>query len=156
MTETTVAPVRTDITVEVPQEHAWKVFTERMDAWWPASHHTGPGTLAGAYIEPREGGRWYERTVEGGESEWGTVLTWQPHERLVLSWQLDATFEYDPDFVTEVEVRFVAETPHRTRVELEHRNLDRYGDAEGPVREQLAGEGGWSELLALFAGTAAR
>lgn len=139
------------VTVEVDQECAFTVFTRGFDSWWNPDHHIGEADLLEAVMEPREGGRWYERGVDGSECDWGRVLTWDPPSRVVLAWQLDAEWKYDPDFMTEVEVRFVAEGPSRTRVELEHRNLERYGAAMEQVRSSIGSEGGWSGLLERFA-----
>lgn len=151
-TPPTAIPVRTSVTVDVPREHAWTVFTERFDAWWPRDHHVLGADLAAAVIEPREGGRWYERGVDGRECDWGYVITWDPPSRLVLAWQLDATFRPDPGLVTEVEVRFTAEGPHRTHVELEHRHLERFGEGWSRTRDSLGGENGWPGILRTYAG----
>jgi hypothetical protein len=147
----TIAPVRTSVTVEVSREHAFAVFTERFDAWWPRSHYTGDVPFAEARLEPRQDGRWYEIKPDGTEGEWGTVLVWDPPARLVLAWQLDATFSYRPDFVTEVDVSFTAEGPQRTHVVVEHRNLDRYGERSDEIRRSLGGDGGWPMILRSFA-----
>ena len=147
----TIAPVRTNVTVEVSREHAFAVFTDRFDAWWPRSHHIGEVALAQARIEPRQGGRWYEVRADGSEGEWGTVLVWDPPARLVLAWQLDATFSYRPDFVTEVEVTFTAAGANRTHVVLEHRNLERYGERGDEIRRTFGSAGGWPTILAHFA-----
>ena len=151
--QTTIAPVRTATLVEAPIEQAFDVFTIGFGTWWPASHHTGEGELADAILECREGGRWYERTTDGSESEWGRVLAFEPPHRLLLAWHLDADFRYDPEpgRATEVEVRFTAEGPGRTRVELEHRLLERYGERADEVRGQVGSEGGWPGLLGRFA-----
>lgn len=156
MTDTTqIAPVRVEVTVAVPREHAFTVFTERFDAWWPRAHYTGSGELAEAVIEPRAGGRWYTRSTDGSEGEWGSVLAWAPPERVVLAWQLDADFRYDPAMMTEVEVTFTALDPHRTRVVLEHRLLENYGDRAAEVRGSVGNEdGGWGGLLRSYAGVA--
>jgi uncharacterized protein YndB with AHSA1/START domain len=146
-----VAPVRTSVNVEVSCEHAFAVFTERIDAWWPRSHHVGDVPLAEVRLEPREGGRWYEIRVDGTHGDWGTVLTWDPPARLVLGWQLDGSFSFKPNFVTEVEVTFTAEGPHRTHVVLEHRNLERYGDRSDEIRRSIGSDGGWPQILSSFA-----
>lgn len=145
--ETTVS--RT-ITVNVSQERAFEVFTGGFDRWWFREHHIGGAEMAEAVLEPREGGRWYERGVDGSECEWGRVLAFEPPRRLVLVWQINSDWKYDPNLVTEVEVRFVAEAPQRTRVELVHRDLDRFGDAAAQMRAAFEGPGGWSGLLASF------
>jgi len=145
------ATVRKSVTVEVPIEKAFKVFTEEFDIWWPRSHKIGDADLQQAVLEGRKGGRWYEIDVDGAECEWGRVLEWDPPSRLVLAWQLDAQWRFDPDLLTEVEVSFLAEGPHRTRVDLEHRNLDRFGDARAQIRSAFDSPGGWAGLLAAYA-----
>jgi len=107
-----------------------------------------------AVIEPRAGGRWYEKGEDGSECEWGKVLVWEPPVRVVLGWQLNPQFKFDPGVVTEVEVRFIAEAPGVTLVELEHRNLERFGEQAEALREKVGSPRGWSELLALYATTA--
>ncbi len=142
--------VRKTITVEAPAAIAFRVFTDSMDRWWPRSgHHISPAGLKQAVLEGREGGRWYEVDINGTECDWGRVLEWDPPTRLVLAWQIDATWHYNPHLVTEVEIQFVAEGPDRTRVELEHRNLERFGDAMENIRAGL--DLGWHNLLAAFA-----
>ena len=139
------------VTVEASVDKAFRVFTEGIDRWWSREHHIGKADLERAVLEPREGGRRYEIGVDGTECEWGRVLQWEPPSRLVLAWQIDGSWSFDPTLVTEVEVRFVAETPSRTRVELEHRDLERFGDAQEPVRAAFDSPGGWQGLLDGFA-----
>jgi uncharacterized protein YndB with AHSA1/START domain len=150
MTVQTIEPVRRQITVNASQQTAFEVFTSRMASWWKPGHHIGGKPFVDIVVEPRAGGRWFERDAEGAECEWGSVLEWEPPGRVVLGWQLDAEWEYDPDLVTEVEIRFVAEQPDVTRVELEHRRLERFGDAAAEVRGALDADEGWSGLLALY------
>jgi hypothetical protein len=137
-----------------PQERAFEVFTGGMGRWWPRSHKIGPEALDQVVIEAHEGGRWYERDVDGTECDWGKVLIWDPPSRVVLAWQLTGEFAYDADFVTEVEVVFVPDGPDRTRVELEHRGLDAYGGQAAAMREQFDSPGGWRGLLEAFAAAA--
>jgi uncharacterized protein YndB with AHSA1/START domain len=146
--------IRKSITVEASREHAFKVFTEGLDSWWPRSHHTGSSPLAESVIEPRQGGRWYGRSEDGTDENAGHVITWEPPDRVVLAWQLTGDWQFDPNFVTEVDVRFFSEGPQRTRVELEHRNLDRFGEKEAEIRETFLSEGGWTGLLGMFADAA--
>lgn len=108
-----------------------------------------------AIIEPRVGGRWYERGEDGSECDWGKVLAWEPPSRLLLAWQLDARFRYDAAVATEVEVRFIADGPNATRVELEHRCLERLGKEAEALREKVASPGGWPLLLERFAAVTA-
>ena len=149
---TTVAPIRKQVTVEAPQQRAFDVFTRRMGAWWNPYHRLGDQPLADVVIEPREGGRWYEVDTDGTECDWGRVLAWEPHDRVLLAWQLNGDWDYDADFVTELEIRFVAEGPTSTRVELEHRDLDRFGADVAAVRTSLDSPNGWSGLLERFGG----
>jgi hypothetical protein len=146
----TADAVRKAIVVEAGQERAFEVFTTGFDSWWPRSHHTGEGELRATFIEPFQGGRWHATTTVG-EEEWGRVMVWDPPHRIVLDWQLDADFKYDPAFHTEVEARFIAEGPTRTRLEFEHRHLDRYGDRAEELAAALSSQGGWNGILEVYA-----
>ena len=145
-----VEPVKKRITVHASREHAFRVFTEGVDRWWPRSHHIGTSPLKRAVIEPASGGRWYSLCEDGSECEVGKVLVWEPPARLVLAWQITATWKYDPEFVTEVEVRFTSEAAKLTVVELEHRDLERYGAAAADLRAAIANPGGWPGILEAF------
>jgi Uncharacterized conserved protein len=141
--------VRNEITVEASQERAFEVFTAEIGTWWPLADKTiGDAEAEIAIIEPRAGGRWYERGVDGSECEWGTVIAYEPSDRLVLDWQISAGWAYDPELHTEIEVRFIAETEERTRVELEHRGLEAYGGDAEQMRQIFASPDGWSGILA--------
>ena len=144
------APVRKSIFVNAPPERAFAVFTDGIGRWWPKTHKIGQADLDRPVIEPREGGRWYELDVDGSECEIGRVLTWDPPTRLILIWQLTPEFKYDAGLVTEVEVTFTPEADG-TRVDLEHRDLERMGDDADAKREAVSGPGGWPALLQLFA-----
>jgi uncharacterized protein YndB with AHSA1/START domain len=148
----TIPAIRRSVTVGAPVERAFRVFTESFNSWWPATHHIGQADLAEAVLEPREGGRWYERGVDGSECDWGRVLAWEPPHRLVLSWQIDGEWQYDPDagHAGEIEVRFTAEGPGQTVVELEHRRLERLAQAQA-LSDSVGGAGGWGGVLKLFA-----
>jgi uncharacterized protein YndB with AHSA1/START domain len=141
------APVRKSVTVGAPPERAFRLFTAGMGRWWRHDYHIGASAMRDLVVEPRVGGRWYEVGEDGAETNWGKVLAWEPPRRVVLAQQINGHWQYDPTFATEVEVRFLAEGAG-TRVELEHRNLDRYGDMAGPVRDNLEGAAGWGGLLA--------
>jgi uncharacterized protein YndB with AHSA1/START domain len=149
------APVRRAIEVNAPQAKAFEVFARKTSAWWPKSHHVGKSALVEAIIEPKVDGRWYERGADGTECEWGRVLAWNPPSGLTLAWQLDAAFKFDPALVTEVEVKFVPLDGGRTRVELEHRHLERFGDDADKVAGQVGSDGGWTAVLKSFAATVA-
>lgn len=147
------AAVQRAVTVDVSIERAFDVFTSGFNRWWPRSHHIGSAEMAEAVIEPREGGRWFERGIDGSECVWGTVLQWDPPNGLSLSWAINPHFEPEPDAAraSTLEIRFTAEGPSRTRVELEHRDLDRHGEDWPALRDAISGEGGWTDLLARYA-----
>jgi hypothetical protein len=151
VTTAMVAPIRKTIRVAAPQAVAFDVFTAGMDRWWRPDHHIAPTPFAAIVVEPKTGGRWYERDAAGATCEWGKVLLWDPPGRLILSWQLTSQWQYDASFITEVEVRFVAEGPSATRLEFEHRGLEKYGADAEKVRASLDSPGGWDGALAAFA-----
>ena len=155
MTTTGQVSVKKQIVVDVAQEHAFRVFTEGLDRWWFRTHPLGSAEMQRAVLECRAGGRWYEVGVDGSQCDWGRVLAWEPPARIVLAWQISSDWDYDPELMTEVEVRFTPEGATRTRVDLEHRYLERYGDAEEQIRTTLSGPGGWQGLLEAFAAAAA-
>lgn len=137
------------IVVNADIEHAFSVFTSGFDRWWPREHHIGQAEMREAVLEQKTGGRWYERSVDGSECDWGRVLVFDPPTRLLLSWHLQGDWGYDPDsaHASEIEVHFLVEAPDRTRVELEHRALDRHGAGAEGVRTGVSSPGGWPGLL---------
>jgi uncharacterized protein YndB with AHSA1/START domain len=144
--------VRKVVGVQAPQEVACRVFTEKMGTWWPlATYKIGKANAVDAVIEPHVGGRWYERDDDGSTCDWGRVLAWEPYSRLVLSWDISADWRPDPELRTEIEVRFIAEGKDRTRVELEHRRLDRFGARRDEMRRIFDQDGDWGRLLESFA-----
>jgi uncharacterized protein YndB with AHSA1/START domain len=144
--------VRKAVNVQASQGAAWRVFTEKMGTWWPlANYKIGGANAVDAVIEPFVGGRWYERGDDGSTCDWGEVLSWEPPSRLVLSWDIDANWQYDATLKTEIELRFIAQGKNATRVELEHRHLDRYGDRRDQMREIFETGGDWGKLLQMFA-----
>jgi uncharacterized protein YndB with AHSA1/START domain len=147
----TPAPVRRSIEVAAPPDRAFAVFTRDIGLWWPHTHKLGPAALETIIVEPRAGGRWFERDVDGSECDIGHVLVWEPPSRLVLAWQLTPEWKFDPDLVTEVEVRFTPIGERATRVELEHRNLERMGERADAMRQQIDAPNGWPGLLQQFA-----
>jgi uncharacterized protein YndB with AHSA1/START domain len=149
------SPVRKSVFVKAPQAQAFEVFTSGIGRWWPKSHKIGQADLDRPVIEPKSGGRWYELDVDGSECEIGKVEVWEPPSRLVLIWQLTPEFTYDPSLITEVEVLFTTEG-EGTRVDLEHRDLERMGEKAEVMREAVSGPGGWPALLALFAEESAK
>ena len=144
------APVNRSVVVKADVERSFAAFTGRMGRWWPRTHSIGSTPLADVIVEPRVGGRWYERGAEGAECEWGKVLAWDPPGRLILAWQLDANWTYDPALVLEVEITFTALQGGMTRVDLEHRNLERYGEKAATVRDMVGSERGWLGILKSF------
>ena len=144
--------VRKVMSVKAPVEIAWRVFTKSMGTWWPlVNFKIGKAKAVDAVIEPRVGGRWYEQGEDGSTCQWGSVLAWEPPSRLVLSWDINADWQYDPALKTELEVRFIPEGADATRVELEHRRLDRYGARRDEMRTIFDTTGDWGRLLQAFA-----
>ena len=152
MSTATIPAIQGKVTVNAPIERAFRIFTESFTTWWPADYHIGEADMAEAIIEPREGGRWYERGVDGSECDWGHVLAWEPPHRLVVTWQINGQWQYDPDLehASEIEVRFTPEGSDQTTVELEHRLLHRLVGGEA-IRDSISGGGGWGALLAQYA-----
>lgn len=145
--------VRKGVTVDAPVDRAFKIFTESFGTWWPATHRVRSAKPSEAVLEPVAGGRWYERDADGGECDWGRVLSIDPPHRIELSWHLDASFQYDPDpgRASRVVVTFTDLGDGRTSVELEHGDLDRHGDRAGHVADAVSSEGGWPTVLAGYA-----
>jgi uncharacterized protein YndB with AHSA1/START domain len=144
--------VRVEVTVEAPIERAFDVFTRRVDTWWPRMYHLGQAERVDLVIEPRAGGRWYERGADGKEAEWGKVLVWEPPHHLVLAWQISARYatEPDPERASRVDVQFAADSPARTTVTLVHSQLERHGEGWQSLREGVANEGGWPGILKAY------
>jgi uncharacterized protein YndB with AHSA1/START domain len=152
-TESVTTPVRTSIVVDASKERAFQAFTAEMASWWPADHHIQQGELSEMVVEPRAGGRIYDRDVDGTECTWAHVLAYEPPDRFTFSWDINLRWqiETDPEKTSEVEVRFVAEGDTRTRVELEHRALERHGDGWEAMRDAVGSPGGWGRGLGSFA-----
>jgi uncharacterized protein YndB with AHSA1/START domain len=145
--------VTTSIVVDAPIDRAFHVFTEDFDRIKPREHNLLGVDIAQTVFEQRVGGRIFDRGVDGSECHWARVLAFEPPDRLVFSWDISPQWqiESDLDKTSEVEVRFIAESPDRTRVELEHRNLDRHGAGWESERDGVGGEGGWPLYLQRFA-----
>jgi uncharacterized protein YndB with AHSA1/START domain len=145
--------VRTSIVVDAPIERAFSVFTEDFGSFKPPEHNMLGVELAKTVFEPREGGHLYDRGVDGSECRWARVLAYEPPNRVVISWDISPQWQIETDLskTSEVEVRFLAESPERTRVELEHRNLDRHGEGWDGMRAAVGSEGGWPVYLERFA-----
>jgi uncharacterized protein YndB with AHSA1/START domain len=155
-TQTTPTTVETSIVVDAPAERAFAVFTEGIGSWWPPEHHILEGELAEMLFEPRVGGHVYDRSTDGRECRWARVLAYDPPRRFVISWDisLEWRIETDPERTSEIEVRFVPEGPDRTRVELEHRHLERHGEGWEKMREAVGSPDGWAVGLRRFADAA--
>ncbi len=147
----TPAPIRRTLRVRASQQKAFDTFVAGMGGWWLKSHSLLGAPQADVVIEPRVGGRWYEIGEDGSEMNWGKVLDWDAPNRVVLAWQLNAEWTYDPALETSVEVRFIPDGDHAI-VEFEHRDLERYGDKAVEVRGvgESGLEGGWGEMLAAY------
>jgi len=152
-THATQTSVRSSTVVDAPIEHAFSVFTDGIGSWFPSQYNLLEVEIAERVFEPRVGGQVYDRGTDGSECHWARVLAYEPPERVTISWDISPHWqiETDPAKTSEVDVRFIAETPERTRVELEHRNIDRHGDGWEQTREAVEGEGGWSGCLQSFA-----
>jgi Activator of Hsp90 ATPase homolog 1-like protein len=143
--------VARSITVPLSQSRTFELFTGRMTEFWPKDHSIGTAEIAEVVVEPRAAGRWFERGMDGSECNWGRVAFWEPPRKVVLIWQISSSWQFDPNFETEVEVTFTEETPGRTRVDLRHGNLQRYGDATEQMRAIFDDPKGWTGTLARFA-----
>jgi uncharacterized protein YndB with AHSA1/START domain len=156
MTQTDTAVVRRHVVVQAPIERAFAVFTERFGDFKPPEHNLLAAPIAETVFEPRVGGHIYDRAVDGTECRWARILAYDPPDRVVFSWDINTQWqvETDRDKTSEVEVRFVSEGTDRTRVELEHRKLDRHGDGWEQVRGAVGSDDGWAVGLRRFAAAA--
>jgi uncharacterized protein YndB with AHSA1/START domain len=152
--QATTTTVRHAIVVEAGLERAFRVFTEDFDRVKPREHNMLAVEIEETVFEPRAGGRVYDRGVDGSEYQWARVLAFEPPHRVVFSWDLNPRFEIESDHekTSEVEVRFIAESAERTRVELEHRNLDRHGEGWEFARDAVGGDAGWPLYLERYSG----
>jgi uncharacterized protein YndB with AHSA1/START domain len=144
--------VQQRITVQAPVQRAFDVFTAGIAGWWPLDGYSiGAEPAVTAVVEPREGGRWFERAADGTECPWGHVRVWEPPHRVVLSWEISCDWQPDPAAASEVEVRFAPHEDGGTEVVLEHRGLEVYGERAEQMRETFGSDGGWGGLLRRFA-----
>ena len=152
-TQAAETTVRLSIVVEAPIERAFRVFTEDFGSFKPREHNMLSVEIAETVFEPRVGGHLYDRGVDGSECRWARVLVYEPPARVVFSWDISPRWQVETDLekTSEVEVRFISETPGRTRVELEHRNIDRHGTGWEAVREGVGADQGWPLYLERFA-----
>jgi uncharacterized protein YndB with AHSA1/START domain len=146
--------IRHQVTVDAPIERAFAVFTEEFDSFKPREHNMLAVDIAETVFEPRAGGRLFDRGVDGSECQWARVLAYEPPDRVVISWDISPYWQVETDLekTSEVEIRFIAEAPDRTRVELEHRHLDRHGDGWEGMRDGVDSPGGWPLYLERFSG----
>jgi uncharacterized protein YndB with AHSA1/START domain len=153
MTQAETAVVRTQIVVNAPKERAFTVFTERFGDFKPPEHNLLGAEITETVFEPHVGGHIYDRAVDGSVCRWARILAYEPPDRVVFSWDISPQWqlEANPDNASEVEVRFVAETPQVTRVELEHRHIDRHGPGWPDVSDGVGGDQGWPLYLARYA-----
>jgi uncharacterized protein YndB with AHSA1/START domain len=145
--------VRHSTVVEAPIEKAFRVFTENFGRFKPPEHNMLGVDIAETVFEARVGGDVFDRGIDGSVCRWATVLAYEPPHRVVIRWDISPTWqiETDPDKTSEVEVRFHPESSTRTRVELEHRHIDRHGENWEGVREGVDGEQGWPLYLRRYA-----
>ena len=155
-TESTV--VRRQVTVNAPIERAFSVFTEQFGDFKPKEHNLMGSPIAETRFDPRVGGHVYDVAEDGSECRWARVLAFEPPVRVVFSWDISPSWQIEADEAktSEVEVNFIAEAPERTRVEVEHRQIDRHGDGWEGVREGVGNEGGWPIYLARYADVVAQ
>ena len=153
MTQAAAVVVRRQIVVEAPIEKAFAVFTERFGDFKPKEHNLLGAPITETRFEPHVGGHIYDRAEDGSECHWARVLAYEPPNRVVFSWDIGPTWQIEADEAnaSEVEVRFIAETPERTRLELEHRNLDRHSPGWESVRDGVGNDQGWPLYLARYA-----
>jgi uncharacterized protein YndB with AHSA1/START domain len=157
-TQAAETTVQSSIVVEAPIERAFKVFTQDFGSFKPPEHNLLEVEIAETVFEPRVGGYLVDRGVDGSECRWARVLAYEPPERVVISWYINPQWMIETDVAktSEVEVRFIPEAPDRTRVELEHRNLERHGDGWEGMREGVGGDEGWPLYLQRFAAVVAK
>ncbi|HWG26633.1 SRPBCC family protein [Actinospica sp.] len=152
MSQATSTVVRRQIVVQAPIERAFAVFTERFGDFKPPEHNLLKAPIAETVFEPRVGGHIYDRAVDGSECRWARILAYQPPDRVVFSWDISPQWQIETELenTSEVEVRFIAEAPGRTRVELEHRNIDRHGPGWQAVADGVGNDAGWPLYLSRY------
>jgi uncharacterized protein YndB with AHSA1/START domain len=142
------APIRKEIVVRASQAKTFELFTSRMGQWWFHGNGIGASPFKEIVLQPRKGGRWFERAQDGTETNWGDVLEWEPPARVLLAWRIDGTWKFDPRLETALEISFEDIGRGMTRVRLEHRDLGRLGEAGLKTVEAM--DGGWGKLLERF------
>jgi uncharacterized protein YndB with AHSA1/START domain len=151
-----IAPVRKSVVVDGTPAEAFEFFTAKIDRWWPKEHHIGQTPVVESLLEPFVGGRWYSKHEGGEEAVVGHVVVWQPAERLVVTWEISGEWKSEPrvELASEVEVRFIAESGARTRVELEHRGFERMEQGGQAMRDGV--DNGWPAILEMYVGLCSR
>ena len=150
-----IAPVRKSVHVKAPIAHAFEVFTSGLTRWWPFDHGVGKKPIAKVLMEPRLGGRWLEIAHDGSETSVATITLWEPPHRLVMIWQINAQWKPDPAMKSEVDIRFTADGPGATHVELVHHKFETMGaEAGASMRKDV--NGGWPGLIERFVREAER
>ena len=138
--------IKKEVVVEASQQTAFEVFTQKMDLWWPRTHHIGSADMTEMVVEAHVGGRWYSKHADGSEANVGHVLTYQPYDLFILAWQINGDFKCDPDLITEVVTEFIPEGPTTTRVIFEHKDLHLLGS--GKSVESM--NEGWGTIMNLY------
>lgn len=144
------AAIRKTFTVRATPGKAFEVFTRGFDRWWPRTHFIGDSPLKEAVMEPGVGGRMFSRHEDGSEQMWGDVLVWDPPNHLIVAWRISHTWGYDPNLLTEVDVTFTDVGGGETRVDFEHRGLERFGDSEAADQTRASMDRGWGTILENF------
>ena len=139
--------IKKELLVNASQETAFRVFTERMGDWWPKSHHIGNTPPTDTILEQQVEGRWYSIHEDGTERNIGKVLAWEPFHRVLIAWQVNGNFQYDPDLISEVEVLFQVEEPGLTRIKMEHRELEKLAGGAKMIEDM---DQGWGFILDLY------
>jgi uncharacterized protein YndB with AHSA1/START domain len=151
-----IPPITGTVTIGVPIDQAFEVFTGSINSWWPHEYHIGQADVDEVVLQPGVGGRWFERGVDGNECDWGRVLVWEPPNRVVFTWQISGSWQFDPDpeHASEIDARFSADGPGQTTVSVEHRHFERLVGGQA-ISDAINGGGGWALLLDGFAKTIA-
>jgi hypothetical protein len=141
-----IKSIKKEVVVEAAQSTAFKVFTEKMDLWWPSSHHIGKTPLTGTVLEPHVKGRWYTKHEDGSECNVGSVIEWNPYDQVILSWQINGNYQYDSELITEIVVNFLPEGPKTTKVQFEHKNLQRMAGLKSTDDMDI----GWGMIMDVY------
>jgi uncharacterized protein YndB with AHSA1/START domain len=153
MTQMRPTTIRHHVVVNAPLDRAFHVFTEKFGDFKPREHNLLKVPIEETVFEPRVGGHIYDRGVDGSLCKWARIAAYEPPNRVVFTWDIGPTWqlETDPARASEVEVRFTAESAHRTRVELEHRHIERHGEGWESVAAGVDGDAGWPLYLGRYA-----